>query len=205
VVGVSSRRRTRLLSVVCGSLALGSLGACSSGSDTTAPTGTTSSSSSAVVTTAQPTPPRSIEVGTTITFPTADPTAVAVFAGLAEVLPMSDEERSCAAARLAADPALLDRVRSGAAPNTPEFGLLTEIMIRCRQAATFGEQFAVNLSDQFPDLSAEQLACLKEGFGALSPAELDLLMAAGLDPAGSSVSSGVRVMSDLLSRCGVSS
>jgi hypothetical protein len=98
---------------------------------------------------------------------------------------------------------LLTRVKAGVAPNTPDFRALTELMLRCRQAVTFGKQFVANIAADHPELSDEQRRCLQNAFGSLAPADLDALLGAGLSPDGSEAPRGVAVMNELLSGCGV--
>jgi hypothetical protein len=148
-------------------------------------------------------PPKTVEVEPPITFAAADPSAVDVFVGLADRLPMSDDERACAADHLAADPALLGRVKGGASPNSADFGALAALVQRCRQSVTFGQQFVTNVGAQHPDLSDDQRRCLQTKYGELSPEDLDRILGAGLDPSGSDAPRGVKVLDDLLRSCGV--
>jgi hypothetical protein len=182
-------------------------GGCTSGS-TIGPSGASGSSVSVSVP-GSASPPVSGPGTTGITEPpitfAKDPAADAVVAGLQGRLPMSPDEAACVASRLSADAALLDRVKAGVSPGSADFNAVTDLMQRCRQLVTFGGQFVKNMLGQYPDLTAAQQRCLQDGFGSLSPDDLNKLESAGSNPQGSAVSDGTRIMDGLLKGCGVPS
>jgi hypothetical protein len=140
-----------------------------------------------------------------VSFAAVDPSAVEVFEGLSSLLPMTADEKACAAAKLAADPDLLARVKPGVVPGTADFERLASFGARCRREVTNARATARAINDGHGGtLSAEQVTCLERAYAALSDVDLDSMTEAGVNPSGSLAARGVQVMSGMLSSCGVS-
>jgi hypothetical protein len=140
-----------------------------------------------------------------VTFTAPDPNGAQVFAALEVQLPMqSDEERGCAATALVADAELLARVRAGVAPNSPDMAALSTLVEQCRISTTAATRFANDFAADHPGTTPEQKQCLHDGFGALTPSDVDALLGAALSPPGSAPSPGVVILAKLLADCGTS-
>jgi hypothetical protein len=130
-----------------------------------------------------------------------DPTqALEVVAALGEEIPLQvEEERSCLANRLAIDPPLVERMSAGLAGLSDEDKAVVEEASRqCLRAVTLAVQFVESLAQDTP-LTDDQAACLVQGYGSLTSAELQAVIDGAFQPG----SGGSDVIRRLLEGCGV--
>lgn len=196
-------RRTRWTVVAIAAAGIAS-GACSS----TEPGSDGASDTTAAPVTAPATTVVEVDGTTTIveapvTFP-PDADAVQVVAELAPRLPMSETERVCVAEVIGADPDLLGRVSGGVSPGTDLFDEVAAVHRRCTVTVTQAPMFAASINQQAGGvLSAEQLACLTDGFAALTPDQLDAAMLGALAPTEPALAPGTEPLTAIVTGCGV--
>ena len=134
-----------------------------------------------------------------------DPDASGVVAGLGDRLLGTEPEKACVAERLAADPALLARVKAGVAPGSEDFEQLQELSASCVLVVRMAPVFVEQVAQSHPGLSEATKTCLGEAVGGLSDEQVSQLTAAGVDPQGSLAPKGAAVLQGLLDGCGVAS
>jgi hypothetical protein len=113
-------------------------------------------------------------------------------------LPVTDEERMCLSERVASEPSLMAK-----AATDPVQQVLADAISVCKQRVSFAEAFVVGIAQSRPGLAPDQQDCLRQAYGALSPEDLDAVMATGVQPASASADRGRRVLDGLLRRCGL--
>lgn len=110
---------------------------------------------------------------------------------------LSGEEQVCLEARLDADPSLRDGL--GAEPGTsPRIGEVQALREGCTQDTVLASEFAQAAARAYRNVSSEELACLRDGFAALSADELDALYRSGVTPG------SVKDAPDVATGCGLS-
>lgn len=139
--------------------------------------------------------------GAPITVP-VDADAAAIVAASQDAIPLSGPEQACLTARLTANATLRQRLAGGIVPGTSAYNDLVATAIDCQRATTFAVEFADQMRQAHPDLSADQLHCLQAAFAALTSQDVDKIVAATgtQDPTGGE---GAALMNQLLAGCHV--
>lgn len=133
-----------------------------------------------------------------------NPSAEQVLVAVDDKIPMSDGERSCAATKLAADTDLLSRVKVGVAPGSADFSTLVGFANDCRRTVTNARETAEAINrSRGGRLTPQQVDCLANAYGALSPDDLETVISAGVSPKGSLAPRGNQLLTELLSKCDV--
>jgi hypothetical protein len=126
------------------------------------------------------------------------PAAARFVAAHADALPVTDVERVCLSEQVAADPALMEE-----ATVAPVQQVLAWAITVCKHKVSFAEAFVVGMAQSHPGLGLDQQICLRHGYGALSPEDLEAVMATGVRPASPAAERGRGVLAELVGRCGL--
>ena len=134
----------------------------------------------------------------------ASPAASAVLDAASGQLQLDADQRSCVIARLDQDRDLLGALGSDPVAS-PRFADLASLAQDCINSVSFSAAMVSSLQAQAGgSLSAAQLACLRQGFGALSSSDVSAMITAGLEPGTSVPSDGVGAKLDsIYGGCGV--
>jgi len=115
---------------------------------------------------------------------------------------LTDEQRSCVAARLDADPAMRRDLGddSSSSKRWPDFQWIAS---ECINTVSFSAEWALAVQSQSVGaLTSEQMSCLRNGMAAFSSADVDAIRQAGIEPEKAEPAMAARVDA-LLATCSV--
>ncbi len=119
-------------------------------------------------------------------------------------LPYPADVVDCVAGRAATDPALAGAVRAARPDDEGSLKLVLAAAAQCEVEVRAAPAFAAGLQERAHGaLTRRQVACLVEGYGALSPGQVALATAAVANPGVAGAAAARQPVIDVMDECGV--